>query len=81
MAVTRDAISVPSVQHEILSYSGMNQLYIEVSIIGEDTISKLKQTLGQIDVASVDGIILDLRGNGGGYLPIAVDFLGHFVNK
>jgi carboxyl-terminal processing protease len=81
VAVTRDAISVPSVQHEILSYSGMNQLYIEVSIIGEDTISKLKQTLGQIDVASVDGIILDLRGNGGGYLPIAVDFLGHFVNK
>jgi carboxyl-terminal processing protease len=29
----------------------------------------------------MDGLILDLRGNGGGYLEEAAKFLGHFIPK
>lgn len=29
--------------------------------------------------AQADGVLLDLRGNGGGYLPVAVDIVSFFL--
>jgi C-terminal processing protease CtpA/Prc len=65
VSVTRQKINVPSVEAENYTYSGKNLLKLELSIIGDDTKKMLRQVLAQQDLRKVDGVLLDLRGNGG----------------
>ncbi|MFA5748165.1 MAG: S41 family peptidase [Candidatus Absconditabacterales bacterium] len=78
--VLRDKVLVPSVTSEI--FTGKNKIgYINISIIGEETEKLLKQNINDFKNQNIKGIILDLRGNGGGLLPIAVEISSHFVPK
>jgi carboxyl-terminal processing protease len=81
VSVTRQKINVPSVEAENIPYSGKNLLKLELSIIGDDTKKMLTQVLAQHDLKKTDGVIVDLRGNGGGYLPVAVDVASFFIPK
>lgn len=78
--VTRGTIDVPSVTIWLLGYTGWNAAHIEVAIFGDDTIAKLQQALLQL-TWSYESVILDLRGNGGGYLPTAVELASFFLPK
>jgi carboxyl-terminal processing protease len=78
--VTRDAVNVPSVDGELLDIAGKNILYMEISIIGEDTLLSLRELVTAYK-PDVDGVILDLRGNGGGYLPLAVNVASYFLPR
>lgn len=81
VSVTREKITVPSVKAEEITYSGKNLLKLDILIIGDDTKKLLRQILTQHDSKNVDGVILDLRGNGGGYLPVSVDVASFFIPK
>ena len=81
IVVTRDAISVPSVKVEEFEYSGQNMLSIEIAVFGDDTKSALTKEIFERQMTDVDGIILDVRGNGGGYLQTAVDIASFFLEK
>ncbi|AHB41410.1 Peptidase S41A [candidate division SR1 bacterium RAAC1_SR1_1] len=78
--VTRNTISVPSVTSKILT-GEKNIGYLEISVIGEETENLLKKELLSFKNQKIQGIIIDLRGNGGGFLPIAVEIASHFVPK
>lgn len=78
--VVRDEINVPSVRSESFSVSWADLQYIEVAVFGNDTKRSFADAVDQVD-EQTDGLILDLRGNGGGYLPIAVDLASFFVDK
>ena len=54
--------------------------YIRLVSFGEKTADELRQTL-QSMLGKVDGIILDLRGNGGGLLHAAIDVCDFFVDS
>ncbi|HMS91276.1 MAG TPA: S41 family peptidase [Candidatus Absconditabacterales bacterium] len=80
--ITRDKLIIPSVNGKIIT--GTNNLnigYINISIIGEETENLLKKTLSEFKTQKIEGIILDLRGNGGGLLPISVQIASHFIPK
>lgn len=78
--VTRDKLSVPSVTSQI--FTGQKKIgYINISIIGEETENLMKTTVTEMKKAKVQWIILDLRGNGGGLLPIANEIVSHFLPK
>ncbi|MCX6823357.1 MAG: S41 family peptidase [candidate division SR1 bacterium] len=78
--VTRDKLSVPSVTSQI--FTGQKKIgYINISIIGEETENLMKNAVAEMKGAKVQGIILDLRGNGGGLLPIASEIVSHFLPK
>lgn len=78
--VTRGTIDVPSVTIDLIPYTGWVVAHIQVSIFGEDTIVKLQQSILQL-TGSYDAILLDLRGNGGWYLPTAVELASFFLPK
>jgi len=78
--VTRGTIDVPSVLVWLLAYTGGTVAHIQVAIFGDDTITKLQQALLQL-TWSYESVILDLRGNGGGYLPTAVELASFFLPK
>lgn len=79
--VTREAISVPSVRGELVDHEGKSILYIEILSFGDDTKKIFANFIQQFPKSTLDGVIVDLRGNGGGYLPIAVDISWFFIPK
>lgn len=81
ITITRDTINLPSVYTKILTGDEQEKiLYIQLILIGEETDSLLKQELAEMEkLDDIQGIIIDVRDNGGGYLSIAVDILSHFV--
>ena len=77
--VERDTIDVPSVRSKILTHNNQKIWYIEISIFWEQTNKLLTRAISDSVNENVSGIVLDLRGNGGGLLPVAVDLAGHFL--
>lgn len=76
--VTRDAIIVPTVTGEILDD---NIAYIQLYTFGDDTSQALEDTLKDLLAQKPDGLILDLRNNGGGYLNTAIEVVSEFVKE
>jgi carboxyl-terminal processing protease len=78
--VVREEITVPSVESRMLD-GGV--AYVRLYSFSEGTDRDLRQALQQLLAEHPQGLILDLRGNGGGFLTSAVDvaseFIGHGV--
>ena len=77
-SIVRDNIVNPSVKYEI---TPENIGYLRISRFAEDT-DNLAQTAAREFVAKgVKGVILDLRGNGGGYLTAAQTVSGLWIES
>lgn len=76
--VVRDIIKIQSVEYEMLSGSiGL----VRISEFHGRTQEELKKALSSLQVAGVEGLILDLRNNPGGLLQSAVLASGMFVPR
>ena len=76
VAIIRAEITVPSVEYEMLE----NDIaHIELYNFGEHTSEDFVAILQEVQDEGAKGIILDLRGNGGGYLYTAVNILSQFI--
>lgn len=76
--ITRDVINVKSVEWEM---KDGNIAYIRLSSFSEDTVKELTEATKKIRESEAKGVVLDLRGNPGGYLEVAVDVAGFFLPK
>ncbi|MFY9301901.1 MAG: S41 family peptidase [Atribacterales bacterium] len=76
--VVRDIIKIQSVEYEMLSG---NIGLIRISEFHGRTQEELKKALSSLQVAGVEGLILDLRNNPGGLLQSAVLASGMFVPR
>lgn len=81
--ITRDDVSIPSVTSEIFKQDWKNLLYLEISIISNQTTALLLEEVKEAKelVGNIDWIILDLRWNSWGYLEEAVKLLWHFFPR
>ena len=81
--IMRDDVTIPSVTSKIIEENDKNLLYLEVSIISNQTTALLLEEVREAieTTGKIDGIILDLRWNSWGYLEEAVKLLGHFFPK
>ena len=77
--VTRDEIPKHSVDFAFLLKPGTG--YIKLSGFNETTDSELAAALKQLNAASLDGLVLDLRGNPGGLLNEAVAVSDMLLDK
>lgn len=68
--IIRAEIKIPSVKSEIIDGSIG---YLKVSVFSEDTAQLARQAAASLKAQGVGGIILDLRGNPGGLLGVAVE--------
>lgn len=76
VTITRQNIVVPTVDSEILED---NIAYIALYTYGENTTDQLRQSLTELLEQEPDGLILDLRDNGGGYLNTAIQVVSEFI--
>ena len=74
--IIRQKIDLPSVESEMLED---NIAYVRLLTFGADTAGDLKRALKELLREDPVGLILDLRGNGGGFLNSAVDVASEFI--
>lgn len=55
--------------------------YIKVSRFGEQTYREFMEGIGKLDNLGIDKIIIDLRGNTGGYLTAVIRMADEFLEK
>jgi len=78
VVITRANIVVPTVESEMLED---NIAYVALLNYGENTSIQLKNELQALLDQDPDGLIFDLRYNGGGYLNTAIQVVSEFVGN
>ena len=67
-------ITIPSFYQDVAAQAAGEPNY-------RSTTRDVHRLLGELNTAGVDGIVLDLRDDGGGYLPEATALTGLFIDK
>jgi carboxyl-terminal processing protease len=77
VTVNREAIEIPAVVYEAQAEGKV--AHITVAIFGDNTTQELDLALKRAKEDGVAGIVLDLRGNGGGWVTSAQEMIGRFI--
>ena len=75
--IRRDQIPVESIEAYYLIDDKWG--YIQVERFAENTYAEFIQAMIQLAYANAQGFIIDLRGNGGGYMGIALEMANQFL--
>jgi carboxyl-terminal processing protease len=65
----------------IMDHDGQKIGYIRLARFGEEADNELEEAIEQVTSQDIDGLIFDLRSNGGGLLNQAVKVANHFLPK
>ena len=78
VTITRAKVQIPSISAEISS----NQiLVVTINSFGATTETSFKNIIKKVNPEKVNGVIIDVRKNPGGYVSAAIDIASHFVPK
>ncbi len=79
LQLTRDKIIISSIDAAYLINHQTG--FIKISKFGTNTDDDFVQELQKMEVQGIKNLILDLRGNGGGYLTSAIELADQFLPK
>jgi carboxyl-terminal processing protease len=79
--VVRDKIPIETVHADVKKYHGKNVGYIEITSFSENTAQDFKKKLDELEKKNIEGLVLDVRGNPGGYLQSVEEILKELVPK
>lgn len=79
--VVKENVTLYSVSSEMLKHNNKNIGYINVSIFGEKTYSQFTSALKKLENDNMNSLIIDLRGNSGGYLTTVTKMLDIFIDS
>ena len=70
-------VNVPSVSKENFNDTG----YIKIDTFSNTTYTQFKEALEALEKNNINGLVIDVRNNGGGYLNSAVEIAELFIEK
>jgi carboxyl-terminal processing protease len=79
--VKRDEIPIETVYSSIKKANGKQIGYMEITSFSESTAKEFKEQLQKLEKKGIDGLVLDVRGNPGGYLQSVEDILKELVTS
>ncbi len=79
VTITRATIIIPSIEYRMLEDENIG--YIHLLQFADDSDQELRDAIKDLLAQNPDGLILDLRNNGGGYLISAVEVASEFLPK
>jgi len=80
--MVRDRIHVPSVPYYfLLEPESPDVGYVKLNRFSQRTSAELAEAIRDLNAQGAQKFVLDLRGNGGGYLEQAVDVANQFIEK
>lgn len=68
VSIVRDTIEVESVRSDTFEHDGALIGRLEITSFSEDVGTQFDQLLQELEAEGIDGLIVDVRGNPGGYL-------------
>lgn len=77
--ITRDKIPINSIDATFMASKDIG--YIKLNRFGSTTMEEFSASVKELKSSGMKSLILDLRGNGGGYLQTAVDLADEFLGK
>ena len=81
ITITRDAIEVHSVETSFMLDSKAGIGFIRLSQFSRTSYSEVAKALDKLRNEGMKSVIIDLRGNGGGFLDQAVEIVNEFLPK
>lgn len=79
--VTKRVVVIESVESKTYEVKGKNIGYIVINNFANNTYEQFKEHLEKIEAKSIDGLVIDVRGNSGGYLHSVTSMLDMFLPK
>lgn len=79
--VVLEKVEIPSVASEIIDTDNKKIGYISVDIFSAVTDNQFEEKLSFLEKENIEGLIIDLRNNSGGYLEVVTDISSLFLEK
>lgn len=79
--VTKANVTMFSVSSEMIKSNNKKIGYVSVSIFGQKTYSQFYDAINKLEKEKMDSLIIDLRGNTGGYLYTVTSMLEMFIDR
>ena len=76
-----DTIELKSSTYKVLEQNNKKIGYINISIFANNTAKQFKEALSKLEDEKIEGLIVDVRDNPGGYLETAIEISDLLLNK
>lgn len=76
-----DTIELKSATYKVLEQNNKKIGYINISIFANNTAKQFKEALSKLEAEKIEGLIIDVRDNPGGYLETAIEISDLLLNK
>lgn len=76
-----DTIELKSATYKVLEQNNKKIGYINISIFANNTAKQFKEALSKLEDEKIEGLIIDVRDNPGGYLETATEISDLLLNK
>ena len=79
LTVNRKKIEIPTVEGKVIDNTEIG--YIQINVFSAVTSEQFKKELINLEKEKIKGLIIDVRGNSGGYLSSVTDISSMFLKK
>lgn len=79
--VEKQTVIINSVTNKIFRKDGENIGYISLSVFASNSFEQFSYALEQLELEGINGLVIDIRDNTGGYLHSVTDILDLFLKK
>ena len=81
VTVSLSKVEIPSVTGEVIEREGKKVGYINITLFANNTYKQFKDKLEELEEQDIEGLIIDVRNNNGGYLTSVNDICNLFLEK
>lgn len=81
LTVTRGFVELTSVASEVIEWNGKKVGYIAISVFAKNSLAQFEENYNNLKNEGIESLIIDVRGNSGGYLSTAKEISSLFLNE
>lgn len=81
ITITKETVELQSVESSIKEVNDKKIGYIDISVFSSVTDTQFNEHLKKLEKEKIEGLVIDVRSNGGGYLSVVTDIVKTLLPK
>lgn len=81
ITIVKDMVELPVVFGKVINHNDKKIGYISLSIFSSVASEQFNKQLFKLEKEGISGLVIDVRGNSGGYLTTVTDIVSYFLKK